>query len=62
MRRASVLQGDNSVALLSLGIIQTHAGKLQAAISTLSSAIKKFPSNFQMHYYLGVALELTLKA
>jgi tetratricopeptide (TPR) repeat protein len=61
VRRASLLQRDNSVALVSLGIIQTHAGKLQDAINTLSSAIKKFPSNFQMHYYLGVALEQTLK-
>jgi tetratricopeptide (TPR) repeat protein len=58
---ASGLQEDNSVALLSLGIIQTHAGELQDAINTLSSAVKKFPSNFQMHYYLAVALEQTLK-
>ena len=57
---ASKLQKDNSVALLSLGIIQSHAGKLQEAIATLSSAIKRFPSNSQMHYYLGVALEQTL--
>jgi len=61
VQRASELQEDNSVALLSLAIIQTHAGELQDAINTLSSAIKKFPSNFQMHYYLGVALEQTLK-
>ncbi len=61
VQKASGLQGDNSVALISLGIIQTHAGELQDAINTLSSAIKKFPSNFQMHYYLGVALEQTLK-
>jgi tetratricopeptide (TPR) repeat protein len=60
-QRASKLQQDNSVALLTLGIIQTHAGELQGAINTLSSAIKRFPSNYQMHYYLGVALELTLK-
>jgi tetratricopeptide (TPR) repeat protein len=58
---ASLLQEDNSVALLSLGIIQTHAGESEDAIATLSSAVKKFPSNFQMHYYLGVALEGTLK-
>ncbi len=57
VRSASNLQEDNSVALLSLGIIQTHAGELQDAINTLSSAIRKFPSNFQMHYYLGIALE-----
>ena len=61
VQKASGLQADNSVALLSLGIIQAHAGELQDAISTLSSAINKFPSNSQMHYYLGVALEQTLK-
>jgi tetratricopeptide (TPR) repeat protein len=60
VQRASKLQEDNSVALLSLAIIQTHAGELQDAINTLSSAIKKFPSNSQMHYYLGVAFEQTL--
>src|SRR4029077_18268605 len=57
---ASLLQEDNGVALLSLGIIQTHAGEFQEAIATLSLAVNKFPSNFQMHYYLGVALEGTL--
>jgi tetratricopeptide (TPR) repeat protein len=61
VQKASGLQEDNSIALLSLGIIQTHAGEIQDAIHTLSSAIRKFPSNFQMHYYLGVALEQTLK-
>jgi len=61
VQRASKLQEDNSVALLSLAIIQTHAGELQDAIHTLSSAIEKFPSNSQMHYYLGVALEQTLE-
>jgi len=60
VQKASNLQEDNSVALLSLAIIQTHAGELQDAINTLSSAIKKFPSNSQMHYYLGVAFEQTL--
>ena len=60
-QRASKLQQDNSVALLTVGIIQTHAGELQGAINTLSSAIKRFPSDYQMYYYLGVALELTLK-
>ena len=61
VRAASNLQEDNSVALLSLAIIQIHAGELQDAINTLSSAIRKFPSNFQMHYYLGVAFEQTLE-
>jgi tetratricopeptide (TPR) repeat protein len=61
VRTASTLQKDNSVALLSLAIIQIHAGELQDAINTLSSAIREFPSNFQMHYYLGVAFEQTLE-
>jgi tetratricopeptide (TPR) repeat protein len=60
VQRASKLQEDNRVALLSLAIIQTHAGELKDAINTLSSAIKRFPSNSQMHYYLGVAFEQTL--
>lgn len=61
VRRASKLQEDNSVAVLSMGIIQTHAGEFQDAIDTLSSAIKVFSSNFQMQYYLGIALEQTLE-
>ena len=61
VRIASNLQEDNSVALLSLAIIQIHAGELQDAINTLSSASRKFPSNFQMHYYLGLAFEQTLE-
>ncbi len=60
VQRASKLQQDNSVALLSLAIIQTHAGELQDAINTLSFAIRTFPSNSQMHYYLGIAFEQTL--
>jgi len=60
VQKASKLQGDNSVSLLSLAIIQTHAGELQEAINTLSDAINTFPSNSQMYYYLGVALEQTL--
>ncbi len=61
VKQASKLQDDNSIALLSLGIIQTRAGELDAAIGTLSDALKKFPSNSQMHYYLGLALEQTLE-
>jgi tetratricopeptide (TPR) repeat protein len=59
VRSAIQLQEDNSVALLSLGIIQTHAGELEEAIRTFYSAIKKYPSDFQMYYYLGLALERT---
>jgi len=53
VQSASKLQEDNSVALLSLAIIQTHAGELQNAIDTLSAAIKQYPSNSQMLSFLG---------
>jgi tetratricopeptide (TPR) repeat protein len=56
LQKASRLQRDNSVALLSLAIVQTHAGALQSAVSTLSAAISKFPNNYYMHYHLGTVL------
>ncbi len=56
LRQASHLQADNSVALLSLAIVQTHAGQLENAQSTLASAIKQFPDNYYMHYHLGKLL------
>ncbi|HXM92869.1 MAG TPA: tetratricopeptide repeat protein [Candidatus Dormibacteraeota bacterium] len=56
LRKASQLQQDNSVALLSLAIIQTHAGRLQDARSLLSASLGKFPNNYYMHYQLGVVL------
>ena len=56
LRRASQLQKDNSVALLSLAIVQTHSGQLQDAEATLSSALQNFPDNYYMHYHLGKLL------
>jgi len=56
LRNASQLQADNSVALLSLAIIQTHAGQLQDAQATLTAAIEKFPAHYYMHYHLGKLL------
>lgn len=56
LRKASQLQEDNSVALLSLAIIQTHAGKLQDAMSVLTASLGKFPNNYYMHYQLGIVL------
>jgi len=57
LRNASQLQEDNSEAQLSMAIVQTHAGELQDAVSTLSVAIKQFPNNYYMHYHLGSVLE-----
>jgi tetratricopeptide (TPR) repeat protein len=56
LRDASKLQKDNSVALLSLAIVQTHAGQLKEAEATLTSAIESFPDNYYMHYHLGKTL------
>lgn len=56
LRRASQLQKDNSVALLSLAIVQTHSGQLQDAEATLTSALQNFPDNYYMHYHLGKLL------
>lgn len=56
LQKAIELRRDNSEALLSLGIVETHEKKLNAAASTLRSAIKKFPDNFYMRYWLGYVL------
>ena len=56
LRKASQLQKDNSVALLSLAIVQTHAGGLQEAETTLTAAIHEFPDNYYMNYQLGKVL------
>jgi tetratricopeptide (TPR) repeat protein len=56
LRKATALETDNSVALLSLAIVQSHAEKLQESAATLSEVISKFPNNYYMHYYLGTVL------
>ena len=56
LRKAAQLQKDNSVALLSLAIVQTHAGMLPDALATLTSALESFPDNYYMHYHLGKIL------
>jgi len=54
--QASQLRKDNSVALLSLAIVQTHAGQLEEARATLTRALQDFPDNFYMHYHMGKLL------
>jgi tetratricopeptide (TPR) repeat protein len=56
LRQASGLQEDNSVALLSLAIVQSHADELTESADTVSAAIQKFPDNYYMHYHLGSVL------
>jgi tetratricopeptide (TPR) repeat protein len=56
LQAASRLQDENSVALLSLAIVQTHAGQLKDADATLTSALGRFPTNYYMHYQRGKVL------
>lgn len=56
LEHAGTLQADNSVALLSLAIVQTDAGRWRDAQFTLNSAIKRFPGNYYMRYELGKIL------
>ena len=56
LRQAIKVQDDNSVALIALAVCQAHARQFQDAAETLSSAIRKFPGNYYMHYYLGTIL------
>jgi len=56
LRKAGEQQKDNSLALLCLAIVQTHAGKLHEAEATLTAALRQFPNNYYMHYHLGIVL------
>jgi len=56
LRQAGKQQKDNSLALLCLAIVQTHAGHLHEAETTLTAAIREFPANYYMHYHLGIVL------
>ena len=56
LKKASTLQDDNEIALLSLAVVQSHAEKFQDSVDTLTAAIQKYPANFYMNYHLGVVL------
>lgn len=56
LRQASKLRKDNSVALTSLAICQAHERHFQDAADTLTSAVRRFPNDYYMHYYLGTVL------
>ena len=53
LTKAIGLQQDNSVALLSLAVVQAHSGRPDAAEQTLANAIQRFPDNYYMHYFRG---------
>jgi len=54
--KAGEQQKDNSLALLCLAIVQTHAGKMHEAEATLTAALRQFPNNYYMNYHLGIVL------
>jgi tetratricopeptide (TPR) repeat protein len=56
LRKAGTLQEDNSVALISLAVVQTDEGKTQDAERTLAGALARFPRNYYMHYFRGKLL------
>lgn len=47
------MQKDNSVALLSLAVVQAQSGRPDEAEKTLTSSLRRFPDNFYMHYLRG---------
>jgi tetratricopeptide (TPR) repeat protein len=56
LHSASRLQKDNSIAVLSLAIVQADDAQWQDAESTLTAALRDFPNNYYMHYELGKVL------
>jgi len=56
LRKAIGMEKDNSVALLSLAVVQAHGGRPNEAEQTLASAIRQFPDNYYMYYFQGKLL------
>lgn len=53
LRKAMRMQKDNSIALLSLAVVQAHGGRTDQAEQTLADAIRQFPDNYYMYYFRG---------
>jgi len=53
LRKAMSMQKDNSIALLSLAVVQAHSGRTDEAEQTLATAIRRFPDNYYMYYFRG---------
>jgi tetratricopeptide (TPR) repeat protein len=56
LRKAIGMEKDNSVALLSLAVVQAHGGRPNEAEQTLAGAIRRFPENYYMYYFQGKLL------
>jgi tetratricopeptide (TPR) repeat protein len=57
LKKAIGMQNDNSVAQISLAVVQAHGGKTDEAERTLSNAIRQFPDNYYMFYFQGKLLK-----
>lgn len=51
LKKALVMQKDNSIALASLAVVQAHSGRANEAEETLAHAIAQFPDNDYMYYF-----------
>ena len=47
------MQKDNSIALVSLAVVQAHSGRPNEAEETLANAVRQFPDNYYMYYFRG---------
>src|ERR1017187_456860 len=56
LRKAIGIQKDNSIALLSLAVVQAHSGRLAEAEQTLENAVRQSPDNYYMYYFRGTLL------
>ena len=56
LKKAIGMQRDNSVAMLSLAVVQAHSGRPDEAEQTLGTAIRQFPDNYYMYYFQGKLL------
>lgn len=56
LMKAISIQKDNSIALLSLAVVQAHSGRPDEAEQTLTSAVRQFPDSYYMYYFRGKLL------
>ena len=53
LRKAIGMQKENSIALVSLAVVQAHSGRPDEAEQTLANAVRQFPDNYYMYYFRG---------
>jgi len=56
LRSATAMDGDKSIAMLSLAVVLAHEEKIADAEKTLDAAIQSYPGNYYMHYFRGKLL------